>query len=373
MKLIFDTNIIHEDFYLYGPRISKLTSAAQKLGYTLMMPEVVVDEMINQYRKKLLQYMPGYASIMKMVARTQGSENKLDKDTFVREKTKEYASFLGKRLKELGIEVIGYPPIDIKALVAKDLYVKKPFKEKEDGNIGYRDALIWESIKSVCQPPRALIEGPQVEFLTENTRDFAGSDNTLHTDLVEELKKASLADNCVVLIPDVKSFFETTINGELELLDQIKEALLKSGKFNRFDIQDEVSRVLNEGYVTELLDESDYGNGDRYHLPRYMEDPSYSNVNSPTIDDVTVRRLSDQNVLIEVAATVNVDLNFFVFKADYFLIDEDKMPYILDEDWNDHYMWCEGSVDVLFRLAFRTTPKLGKILSVDVQVEEVLK
>lgn len=373
MKLIIDTNIVHEDYHLYGPRISKLVSAAKKLGYDMMMPEVVVDEMINQYRKKLIQYMPGYANIMKMVTSTQGVENKFDRDSFISEKTKEYASFLRKRLKELDIEVIGYPRVDIKALVAKDLNVKKPFREIEGGSIGYRDALIWESIKSVCQLPKALIEDPQVEFLTENTKDFAGADNTLHPDLVEELKKASLAENCVVLVSDVKSFFETKINGELELLDHIKEALVKFGKFNRFDIHDEVSRVLNEDYVFEVLDESDYDSGERYHLPGYMEDPSYNNANSPSIDEVMVRRLADQTVLIEVAATVNVELSFFVYKADYYMIDEDKMPYIIDEDWNDHYMWCESSVAIPFWLAFNTTPKLGRILSVDVQVADVLK
>ena len=373
MILIFDTNLVHEDFHLFGPRISKLTSAAQKLGYDLMIPEVVVDEIINQYRKKLIQYLPGYANIMKMVTRTQGTENKFDKDAFISEKTKDYASFLGKRLKELDIEVIGYPQVDIKALVAKDLTVKKPFKEKEEGNIGYRDALIWESIKSVCQPPKALIDDPQVEFLTENTKDFAGANNILHPDLVEDLKKTDLAENCITLVPDVKSFFETKIDVELERLDQIKEALETSGKYNRFDIQDEVSRILTEDYVTEVLDESDSDSGERYPLPGYMEVPSCRNAYSPTIDDVTVCRLSDQTVLIEVAATVSVDLEFYVYKADYFMIDEDRIPYIIDGDWNDHYMWCEESLDIPFRLSFRTTPKLGKILSVDVLVEDVLK
>jgi hypothetical protein len=122
--------------------------------------------------------------------------------------------------------------------------------------------------------------------------------------------------------------------------------------------------------VTDILKESDYDSGDHYHLPGYMEDPTIGNVNIPCIDDVMVRRLSDQSVLIEVEANVNVDLDFFVYKADYYLIDEDDAPYIVDNDWNDHYMWCEDSVDVHFHLTFRTTPKLGKILSVDVQVEE---
>lgn len=372
MKLIFDTNIIHKDFHLNGSRIIKLTSAANQLGYDLMIPDIVVDEMVCQYRKDLLQHLPGYSELLKLVTRTRGREEKLDKDSFINDKTKEYESFLRSRLKTLGIKVINYPNIDIKELVSKELNTKKPFKALKEGNIGYRDALIWETIKSECSIPTALIEDPQIEFLSENTKDFAGADNALHPDLVQELKNAGLAENCVMLISDVKTFFETTIDTELELLEQIKGALVKIGKFNRFELNEEVERVLDEEYVTEILEETDYDSGVHYHLPGYMEDPTISSVNTPTIDDVTVRRLTDQTVLIEVKVTVNVELNFFVFKADYFLIDEDNAPYILDDDWNDHYMWCEGSVDVPFQLAFRTTPKLGKILSVDVQAEEVL-
>ncbi|MBQ3722789.1 MAG: DUF4935 domain-containing protein [Bacteroidales bacterium] len=372
MKLVFDTNIIHKDFHLHGSRIIKLTSAANQLGYDLMIPDIVVDEMVCQYRKVLLQHLPGYAELLMLVTRTQGRAEKLDKDSFINDKTKEYEAFFRSRLNALGIKVINYPKVDIKELVSKELNIKKPFKEFKEGNVGYRDALIWETIKSECSIQKALIEDPQIVFLSENTKDFAGSDNALHPDLVQELKNAGLAENCVMLISDVITFFETQINTELELLEQIKNALVKIGKFNRFEINEEVKRVLNEEYVTEVLEETDYDGGEHFHLPGYMEDPTISSVNTPTIEDVTVRRLTDQTVLIEVEVTVNVDLNFFVFKADYLLIDEDKAPSILDDDWNDHYMWCEGSVDVPFQLAFRTTPKLGKILSVDVQVEEVL-
>lgn len=370
MKLVFDTNIIHKDFHLMGPRISKLTSAAKKLGYDLLIPEVVVDEMVSQYREELLKHIPGYSEILKLDARTQGGDSKFDRDSFVSDKTKEYETYLRNKLRTLGIKIIKYPKVDIKELVSKELNVKKPFKAIKDGNIGYRDALIWETIKSVCQIPTTLIEDPQVEFLSENTRDFAGADNALHPDLVQELNKAGLAENCVTLVPDVKAFFETRIDTELEEIEQIKTALEKTGKYNRFELKEEVSRVLTEDYVTEVLTETDYDSGEQYHLPRYMEEPTISNVNIPSVEDVTVRRLSDQSVLIEIEVSVLVDLNFFVFKSDYYLFDEDDAPYIVDHDWNDHYMWCEDSVNVPFHLAFRATPKLGKVLSVDVQVEE---
>ena len=46
MKLVLDTNVIHGDFLLHGPRITKLCSAAPSLGYEVLIPEVVCDEKI---------------------------------------------------------------------------------------------------------------------------------------------------------------------------------------------------------------------------------------------------------------------------------------------------------------------------------------
>ena len=91
-------------------------------------------------------------------------------------------------------------------------------------------------------------------------------------------------------------------------------------------------------------------------------------MNDPIIDDVMVRRLSDQSVLIEVLARVSVDFDFFIENTNYLALDIDQLPIVLEKNWNDYYMWCEGSATVSSSMAFRATPKLGKVLSVEVQV-----
>lgn len=372
MKLVFDTNIIHEDFHLYGPRITKLCSAAEKLGYNLMIPDVVVDEMVNHYRQELLKNFSGYARIEKLVARTRGGEDIFDKDKFISDKVHEYEIFLKQRLGNLGIKTIAYPKIDIKELVSKELKVKKPFKEIKESVIGYRDALIWECVKSICQPQQTLIEDPQIEFLTENFKDFAGAEKTLHPDLVEELINAGCASNCVTLITDVNKYFETKIDTELEELEQIKEALINTGKFNRFDVMEEIKGALTLDYVKDLLNNSDFDSERSYYLPGYVEDPSINYVDSPFVDNISVRRLTDQNVLIEIQASVLVDMDFLVYKPDYYTYAEDKKLLILEEDWNDYYMLCEGTAKLSANLTFRTTPKLGKVLSANVQIKETV-
>ena len=144
--------------------------------------------------------------------------------------------------------------------------------------------------------------------------------------------------------------------------------MLKEGKYNRFNLQEEAERVLSLDFITDVIDESDFDSGQRRYLPEYVEDPSVNDVGNPNIVEVVVRRLTDQTVLIEVMATVAVELDFFIYKPDYYLLDKDSLPYVINSDWNDHYMWCSGVAYVDAGLSFRTSPKLGKVQSVDVQV-----
>ena len=372
MKLVLDTNVIHGDFLLHGPRITKLCSAAPSLGYEVLIPEVVCDEMVNQYRKKLLQNMSGYSAVVKMIDEVRtGTKSSFEKDIFINKSVDDYKPVLQSRLHELGIHIIPYPSVDAKRLVSKDLLLKKPFREVKEETIGLCDAMIWESIKSICDRPTALIEDPQIEFLCANTKDFAISINTLHPDLVSELKEAGYLENCVELVSDIDEFFKKKIDAELEELNGIKNALLKTGKYNRFDIAEEASKILNEDFMEENLLESDFDSGNYVHLSGYCEDPTIRYVNEPKIKEIEVRRLADQTVLIEAKTIVLVEMDYFVYAADYYLIDDDKQPAILDDNWNDHYYWVEGTVEVTTALTFRTTAKVGKVLSQDAEITDV--
>lgn len=372
MKLVLDTNIIHKDFFLNGPRISKLCSAAPSLGYEILVPEVVCDEMVNQYRKELLHNISGYAAVLKITDGLKaGIKDSFEKDIFVEKSVSDYRPVLLSRLNELGIQIIAYPSIDAKKLVSKELLLKKPFKEIKEMSVGLSDAMIWESVKSICTPPTALMEDPQVVFLTANTKDFAIKENTLHPDLVAELKEAGFLDNCVELISAVDDFFTNRIDTELGELENIKNALMKTGKFNRFDLAQEAAKALSEDFMNENLLCTEYDSGCLVHLPGYCEDPTIDDVHEPTIEEISVRRLLDQTVLIEVKATVLVDMDFFVFNADYYLIDEEKRPYIVDDNWNEHYYWVGDTAYVTTSLSFRTTAKVGKIISQEVQIIDV--
>lgn len=367
MKLILDTNIIHGDFFLQGSRISKLCNAAPKLGYELMIPEVVYDEMVDQYRRELEKHFASYERLVSLTNRARSGNvvKRLDRVSFLQDRITEYQTVFSTRLVDLKIQVIPYPTVDIKLLVSKELLRKKPFKEVKEHGVGYRDALIWETVKSLCVPQEELIdERSQIGFLTENTDDFADSDGSLHPTLVEELNAKGCLGNCVQLISNVQKFFETQIDKVLENLDNIKNALLDKGKFNRFNLEQELDSLLNKDFLEKEVFDADFDSGELLYLPGYYEEPSIFLIDNPIPQDISVRRLEDESVLIEVEASISLTLDFFVFVPDYYnYLENDKKVEVIDWNWNEHYLLAERTVTVLTSLSFKTTPSLGKTLS----------
>jgi len=55
MRIVIDTNIFCEDYYLRGSNFRVLLDGLNSLPGTLLIPEVVVDEVVNRYREDLLE------------------------------------------------------------------------------------------------------------------------------------------------------------------------------------------------------------------------------------------------------------------------------------------------------------------------------
>src|SRR3990172_3063952 len=53
MRIVIDTNIFCEDYYLRGSNFRVILDGLNSLPGMLMIPEVVVDEVVNRYREDL--------------------------------------------------------------------------------------------------------------------------------------------------------------------------------------------------------------------------------------------------------------------------------------------------------------------------------
>lgn len=367
MKIILDTNVITKDYSLQGGRILKLSDAAKKLGYEVLIPEVVVDEIIHQYQEELQEayhkYLKGVRSLGRMgfEVKTATGEDFLEKT--IKEKEKNYL----KRLEELGFKILPYPSTKHDEIVKKELCGKKPFANSQKG---YRDSLIWGTVLEQLIPGKDLLFDTQVLFLSSNTHDFAAKDNSLHTDLIEDFTNKGFMDCTVELVADIDKFFNETINGELEELETIAKTLRDKHKFNRISLDNEFRALLYDEYVLgDVLLQEDEDGGTL--LPLMYENPSVKDVNLQNINSVTVHRLQDGTAIIDCELDAVADFEFFLFKGDYALLDDNSQITILNREWNEHYSVAATQAQISAHATFRVSHGFYSIISKEIFTREV--
>ncbi len=371
MKIVLDTNIIHQDYKLIGHRILKLFEASKSLGYELMIPEVVIDELITQYRREMESVHSSYIKSLSQIRKLTGTKNKAPYDSpqFVDDECAAFETAFLQRIKELGITIMPYPKVTHKKMALKDLNRRKPFREDSKG---YRDALIWEAVKEHLIPSKKLFDECQVLFLSENTKDF-GENGKLHSNLIEELEELGFTWEVVELVSNVDAFFKDKIDQEFEELKVIQDRLQKDNKYNRINLKEELEKALYDEYVVKGAFDRGYDpDGDDVSLfPREFENPDIQDLTVNEISVSSVRKLSDQTVLVQCEVTSTASGDAYVYKADYYLFDEDNLPTVIDDDWNKHYMLVLVSVDVKTEVTLHVSPRLSKVNSIEVRTLEV--
>jgi len=242
MKIVIDTNIICQDYWLEKPHFRVLLEGCSIIPATIYIPEVVVDELVNRYKEDLEEAVLKFQNAIRNINILTKEELKYeinDIDSLVNK----YKTFLSSKLKERGVNIIPYPEIPHKKIVERDLARKKPFKR--DGS-GYRDYLIWENVKHI-----SLFGEHQVAFITNNIKDF-GEGPYIDDDLAQEI----LNKHRLKIFRSLKQFNDEYILPKLKKLEEIKR-LLQEEKLEQFDIrkwlEDNLLDLLRNYDLEEIL------------------------------------------------------------------------------------------------------------------------
>lgn len=360
MKVILDTNIIFSDFHLKGARIKNLCESVKSTGDTVHIPEVVVDESINKYRKKTreckLKIDRGISDFKRLTGKDV--EDNPISDEFILKESEKYARSFKKQLQELGIKIIPYPSISHQELVKRDLARKKPFQETGKG---YRDALIWESVKSICEKSLSLFENPKIIFVNKNHKDFC-EEGLLHPDLKEDLVNNGINEDYVRVIEDIDIFIKEYIKPKQKILKNIQEELNANKQYNGIYLNTEINNRITEFL---LHREFDY---EESPFRQEFENPSVVGINEPSFTVMEVRQISEEEFLVEVKIDVDCEFNFFIFKNDAMCMDEDELPYIWDSDWNKHYMAASKTIPIKLKVTLIVNSSFEAILSDDIEI-----
>jgi len=219
MRIVIDTNIFCEDYYLRGSNFRVLFDGLHSLPGTLLIPEVVVDEVVNRYREDLQEITSKERETRNSLSRMLSDPSSVPPlNVDVVAQANAYRAYLEAVIAQHG-KVLPYPQTSHKIIVERDLARRKPFKR--DGS-GYRDLLIWETIKS------QMIWGTErVILLTNNPKDFGEGP------LVDpELQPEILNPAHLQLIRSLREFNEAFVTPRLRMIEGAKAEAFSGASAN---------------------------------------------------------------------------------------------------------------------------------------------
>ena len=338
MRVVLDTNVLAADRFLRGPHLRTLFDSADKAGHSVCIPRVVLEETTRQYEEELETTMRQHKKTLRELTLAFGRE--LESPTAGADVSLATARYRSN-IEGNNITIIDYPAVSHDDVIKRDLSRRKPFSQ--DGR-GYRDTLIWETVLGMAST------GDQIALIT-NDKDFRSKDSGLHEHLCQDLAAEGISPDKVVLFRDVREFIDSHIRPYLEVFDVLRPTI-ESGQLAGVDVNELISLAGVD--VNELisLTVQDFYAGEVWKTEELNLRWEYE---SPTLDMVEevsgikvtdIRRLPDGEMLARIEADLTTDFYVYLFKADYYALYDNPDLYLIDGDWNDHYVLASTTKDL---------------------------
>jgi hypothetical protein len=362
LRVVLDTNTIYGRRYrLDGPHIAILERAIVLGRLVLIVPQIVLEETENKYREDVSKLQQTISAEVEKLNVLLPPERRckfgpLEFDAAVAD----FAERFRKRLTELQAQHPAYSDISHEDVVRRDLERRRPFQES---GRGYRDSLIWETVLRKVASDRLTV------LLTENTKDFCAKDGNLHPHLVKDLEARGLRSDAMKVCTTLEAFVDQYLKPLLPTNGEIL-MLIQSDRYRPFSFQeffatnrDAIRKQLNK--QSERIASCIHADLENLEVV-YQEDPS-------TVQIVEAYELDSERLFLAYDIVADINLEFFVFKSDYYSMSDEIQIDIRDIDWNEHYIWA--GKDVTLPLRFSLELRLGKgssdtVESFDVEVRE---
>jgi predicted nucleic acid-binding protein len=228
-RIVLDTSVIVPDFRLRSTRLRAVLVSARELRDSVAIPSVVVDEVVNKFREEISVATSGLRDAEARLGKLLGQEvSPLECEPAA--ELEKYRAWLTAKLKSGSIDVLDYPDIDHRDVVNRALTRRKPFTK--DGQRGYRDALIWETLLNQLRVHR-----DELFFVSANTSDFADPDNKqqLHPDLERDLKELKPPRAQLLLFSSLDDLLARGIGPRNEVVPDLK-AQIEAGRLGTLDL-----------------------------------------------------------------------------------------------------------------------------------------
>jgi len=223
MLVILDSTALIGDFHLSTAASKGLLEGARSGIIRLAVPELVLLEVTNKWRERVRQ-VAGAADAVGKDAQRLGLKGVKIVGPIVADVVAEYEQELRRKLAAANASILPMPDVPHEALVRKAIERKAPFAER---GTGYRDALIWESIKEVLRTDRQ----ESITFVSGNKTDFGNSTTGIRDDLLEELSNDSISHERITIVDSLGAAAAATLEQANRLVTVFQERLSSDPTF----------------------------------------------------------------------------------------------------------------------------------------------
>ncbi|WP_230659336.1 PIN domain-containing protein [Psychrobacter sp. I-STPA10] len=263
--LVLDANILIKDFWWKSETLEYLQNR-MFLFHSIAIPKLSLDEAtahLIRRAENLKERMDENSSSERLIGQYQQLYNKSSKDAETpQELGKRYKQFITVMVQKFDGLIVENSKVDIDTILDRSINRIKPFNK---GDKGFRDTILWLSILDMIK------DYQRVSFISANVNDFAnGSNDTLHKDLLEEVKE--------VLPSHLNFYFFRNLEAFIARMDPDRkvgaQAFLKavmSGGYTKFKIDDWLEKNLIQKLSDSILEDFD---GVKWAgLPYWVEAP----------------------------------------------------------------------------------------------------
>jgi hypothetical protein len=371
LRVLLDTTVLCDDYMLDRPDSRRLLEAARNTLCTVHFSPVVIAEAHRRHSEDLKDARRSLVARLEVLEEGKfglhsGFVHQLKEICDTRER--DYPQLLQRIIDGAGMELEPWPTTAHEQLVNRDLGRHKPFREiKDQGTVGYRDALIWMGVVNLAQ----RYPDDPVILVSNNLRDFGAGQGAseLHPSLTKHAESLGCRPGQIGLAKDLADLILHHLTplfeeDEAKIGAAITEAL---HAFNEKLIQMSWEPIYNPR-------EGDYDSPEiEADLPSGMNEVTVTSIEGPY--DVEIEETHEQTS----AATrdfrcrriVTAELEGFVEKSAFYLDRADDL-FVWDSDVNDYVLGVgiERSLRLTTHVSY--DPNSQSVTTVDLLSSEVV-
>lgn len=313
MNIVLDTNIVYSDFLFRSKEFDILIDYLKKTDSTFILPEVILLEIEGKYKEVLEERIDVYHKASNHLDLLQNKNEKhigtINID--IEEETKEYMSFVKKKLKIRPRQIVPYKNEYLPELIKRAINKSKPFQNEDKG---FRDTIIWLTLLDYCE-----YTSKQIVFISNNPTDFGTKNvnNTLNNNLLKECEERKIK---IIYYNTIKDFIEK----HSTKIDYVTDQWIENN--------------LDDNIVSDIIwDKLHSSDSDslqvwveRHKDVERFEDVEILTINPYIKDEVSVYEMMDGThiVNLRVVAEVEVNISFHVYKNNFGVVGKSSYDYI---------------------------------------------